>query len=230
MPLVAVVQIGPAFAPQAPQFNQGENAACVVTFFDSVTHVQTDPDNSAITGVVTNPDGSTAAIVCSRTAQGAYSANIAFPQAGTYGVEFDATQAPQALKLETTVTVVASYVSSNALPNTQWTFVSASSPTPPPYQAVPGAPNIAADLRGGAVTIDFWSPTDGDEITVKDWYDLAGTQVLTVVAEAGAVLEDPANPGNFVASARCVPPLGFQRAFAATWKYSLAKGAWGLKP
>ena len=59
MPLVAVVQIGRAIAPQVPQFNQGETAACVISFFDSVTQVQTDPDGSAITGFTTNPDGST---------------------------------------------------------------------------------------------------------------------------------------------------------------------------
>jgi hypothetical protein len=226
MPLRAIVQVGPAIAPQTPQFNQGEEAACVITFFDSVTQIQTDPDGSAITGSTQNPDGSTTTLTCTRTAQGAYSANIQFLQVGTYGISFNATQEPQALELISQATVVASYVSPLSLADVQWTFVSASS-TPQPYQAVPGSPFIAVDLRAGEVTIDFWAPADGDTITIKDWYNLWATEVLTLNAGTGYSLEVPDDAGTYAESARAQGPPGTTVGFEQTWKYSLQAGAWG---
>lgn len=226
--LVAVLQVGAAIAPQVPQFNQGETGIATLTFFDSVTQAQVDPDGSVVSGSTQNPDGSTTTLTATRTAIGAYQVPIAFPQVGTYGLSFVANQGSQRLELASQATVVAAYVSPNSLAASQWIFVSASSATMP-YQAQQQSPQaqIAADLRAGSVTIDFWSPADGDIIEIKDWYDLAGTQVLTVVATTGTLLEDPNNPGTYVQQARCVPPTGYQRGFVGKWRYSLQLAAWG---
>jgi hypothetical protein len=226
MPLVAIVQVGSAIAPQTPQFNQGEEAACVVTFFDSVTQIQTDPTGSAITAETQNPDGSTTTIPCTRTAQGAYAANIPFLQVGTYGIQFNASQGSQSIELQSQATVVASYVSPASLTDVQWTFVSASS-TPQPYQAVPGSPFIAVDLRAGPVTIEFWAPSDGDTITIKDWYNLWGTQPLGLNAGPGYTLEVPGDAGTYAQTANATGPAGTAIGFEQTWKYSLQAGAWG---
>ena len=227
MPLVAVLQVGPAFAPSVPQFNQGDSAPCVITFFDSVTQIQTDPDGSAITGQAIAPDGSVVTLTCTRADVGAYASSVPLLQAGQYGIQFAATQGAQTLTLQTTANVVLGYVSPALSAETiQWTFVSASS-TPMPYQAVPGAPALAVDLRAGAVIIDLWSPEDGDVITIKDWYGLCGTTPLTIVAGAGFTVEVPNAGGTYAEQVNAVPPTGTQTVFEATYKYSLQAAAWG---
>lgn len=229
MPLLAVVQVGAAIAPRVPQFNQGEGAPCLITFFDSVTQVQTDPDGSAITAQTQNPDGSTTTVACTRSAQGAYTATLALPLVGTYGVLFLATQGSQSILLQSTLNVVASYASPNALPsNVQWLFVSASS-TPMPFQAQVGSPNIAVDLRAGPVHVIFWAPTDGDEIVVKDWYNLWATVPLLLDAGSGEVLEVPGNAGTYAQTANAQGAPGTVTGFEATFKYSATAAAWGRK-
>jgi hypothetical protein len=226
VPLVAVLQVGPAIAPTVPQFNQGEDTLCQVSFFDSVTQLATDPDGSAITGQTQNPDGSVTTLVCTRQGQGTYTAPVSFLQAGTYGLQFNAAQAPQEIELLTQVSVVALYVSPQSLTAVQWTFVTSAQS---PYQANIGQPFLAVDLRGGPVTIDFWTPADGDEITVKDWYNLAGTTPLEMVAGTGLTLEVPGAAGTYTATARALPPPGTTVGFEATYKYSLAAQAWARK-
>lgn len=191
----------------------------------SVTLTAVRPDGVSVVLPVTAP---------SSPATGVYQATVPIAQSGEYQVTATATGGGGAFSVvaQGQINAVAPNAGTGVPAMDTWFFVSA---TASPYQAKPDIPFVAADLRVGPVAIVFWPlPSDGDELTIRDWYNLSSVGSpgpgmpggpINYSAAAGVLVENASSPGTFAASGFIAAPGGF----SGTWKYSLQQNAWGLK-
>lgn len=233
--LISVLQIGDTFAGNGqliPSFFQGTNVACIGTFFHPVTQVESDPDPGTLIVTLIAPDGSLSTVAPVHQGTGAFSASPYLALPGEYDVRFTAMVGGFHLLFEGQFNSVAPYQGTGVPSVNTWIFVNASQS---PYQGLADQPNVAVDLRQGIVSVAFpISPSDGDEFTIKDWFDLSSQGSagpgqpggpIGLTAAGGVTFENPSSPGSYGATGAIAAPDGF----GGTWKYSLQQNAWTLK-
>jgi hypothetical protein len=94
-----------------------------------------------------------------------------------------------------------------------WRFVTTS------LAVTPFTPWVAADSRGGALTITLWTAQDGDAVVIADPFGAAAAHNVTVAAAAGQSV--PAGVGTYGASVVLA-----SAGFSLRLRYNAATAKW----